>query len=359
VAVTSDPAVDWSPVWSPDGKHLYFVSDRGGPMNIWRVAIDEATGRPLGVPEPVTVGGSAARSQISLSADGRRLAYAEQRSRHAIQKIAFDPDREVTVGPPTPVMQGSLSANQLDVSPDGEWLVYSTLGGQEDIWVIRTDGSGRRQLTDDVARDRGPAWSPDGRRIAFFSNRGGDSQIWLVNEDGSGLRQLTHAPFTLFDARWSPDGKRLVAMASAKDGSYIIDLSQSEKDPPLTKLPSVGETGTTLYAWSWSRDGKMLAGEGGSADGSTVSVYVLFLESGVFREVAKPAVSPIWLSDNRRIIYSWGWELHLADHETLKTHEILSLAPDKVGVFVVSRDDRWIYFVRSSSESDLWLLTLR
>ena len=54
VPVTTDPAIDWNPVWSPDGRHLYFSSDRGGPMNLWRVAIDEKTGVPSGPFEPLT-----------------------------------------------------------------------------------------------------------------------------------------------------------------------------------------------------------------------------------------------------------------------------------------------------------------
>ncbi len=45
VTVTDDTALDWSPTWSPDGAHLYFSSNRGGTMNLWRVAIDERSGR--------------------------------------------------------------------------------------------------------------------------------------------------------------------------------------------------------------------------------------------------------------------------------------------------------------------------
>ena len=51
VPVTQDPAVDWNPVWAPDGKSLYFLSNRDGVMNLWRVPIDEATGKTLGPAE--------------------------------------------------------------------------------------------------------------------------------------------------------------------------------------------------------------------------------------------------------------------------------------------------------------------
>jgi len=52
--VTTDSFTDWDPVWSPDGRYLYFSSDRGGSMNLWRVPLAEKSGRVLGPPEPVT-----------------------------------------------------------------------------------------------------------------------------------------------------------------------------------------------------------------------------------------------------------------------------------------------------------------
>src|SRR5207302_7839392 len=67
VAATSDPSVDWNPLWSPDGRYLYFGSSRDGTMNLWRVAIDEPTGKPAAPPEPLllpaTFGGNFAFSQ--------------------------------------------------------------------------------------------------------------------------------------------------------------------------------------------------------------------------------------------------------------------------------------------------------
>src|SRR5262249_59816356 len=72
LAVTSDPAVDWNPVWSPDGKFLYFSSDRNGTMNLWRAPIDEKSGRVLGSFEPMTVP-SHWCGLVSVSRDGREL----------------------------------------------------------------------------------------------------------------------------------------------------------------------------------------------------------------------------------------------------------------------------------------------
>jgi TolB protein len=77
VAVTNDPAIDWNPVWSPDGNFLYFASDRGGSMNLWRVPIDEESGRMRREPEAVTTGGLGYKQHITFSRDGKRIAYSD------------------------------------------------------------------------------------------------------------------------------------------------------------------------------------------------------------------------------------------------------------------------------------------
>ncbi|MGI8565453.1 MAG: protein kinase domain-containing protein, partial [Pyrinomonadaceae bacterium] len=74
MAVTNDEALDWNPVWSPDGQYLYFASNRGGCMNFWRVSVDEKTGQVTGEPEAVTTP-SGYSQHISFSRDGKRMAY--------------------------------------------------------------------------------------------------------------------------------------------------------------------------------------------------------------------------------------------------------------------------------------------
>lgn len=71
-AVSDDAAADWNPVWSADGKYLYFASDRQALASLWRVRLDETTGRTLGPPEPVT-GPTADVLQMDLAHDGRRI----------------------------------------------------------------------------------------------------------------------------------------------------------------------------------------------------------------------------------------------------------------------------------------------
>ena len=77
MAVTKDAASDWNPVWSPDGKFLYFFSDRSGSTNLERVAIDEATGTPLGEPQSITTP-AASLAHLTISADGTKIGTARR-----------------------------------------------------------------------------------------------------------------------------------------------------------------------------------------------------------------------------------------------------------------------------------------
>jgi TolB protein len=147
VPVTEDVPVDWNPVWSPDGRYLYFSSNRGGSMNLWRISIDEESGKALGQPEAVTTGGFTSRQHISFSADGKRVAYQEQLRDGNIWKVAFDPASGKVDGEPAQITKSSRRLEDPDLSPDDNWLAYDTFyGEQKDIFIMRTDGTGHRQL---------------------------------------------------------------------------------------------------------------------------------------------------------------------------------------------------------------------
>ena len=80
-------------------------------------------------------------------------------------------------------------------SPDGRKLAFvSRRDGNSEIYVINADGSGQENLTQHPARDSHPSWSRDGRKLAFVSRRDGNSEIYVMNADGSGLRNVTRAP---------------------------------------------------------------------------------------------------------------------------------------------------------------------
>jgi TolB protein len=354
--VTNDAAIESSPVWSPDGKYLYFASDRGGSMNVWRVPIEEQSGKVLGPAEAVTTPSSYS-THLSFSRDGRHMVYSQVISRGNLQQIAFDPDKETVTGQAIWITQGSKWANTPNLSPDGQWLAFdSQRGKQDDLFVVMRDGTGVRQLTDDVYKDRQPRWSPDGKQIAFFSDRTGKWEIWMISSDGSGLQQLTYAPGTVTNPIWSPDGARLAYRNPAGSPS-IIEVKKRWTDQSPRVLPSLADS-FAWSAWSWSPDGRKLAGNILRAAGPD-GIVVYNLETEHYERLTEFGRSPVWLSDSRRLLFQQQGKLYLIDSRSKKMRELLSVSPNEFGFGVtVSRNDRQIYFSLITTEADIWLMTL-
>jgi len=354
VAVTQDAHIDWNPVWSPDGGHLYFSSDRAGSMNLWRVPVEEKSGKVLGPPEPMTTP-SPDSGHLSFSRDGRRLAYVHRVATTNLNRIGFDPVREATVGQATAITRGSMSALNPDASSDGRWLTF-TGGKQEDLFIIQTDGSGIRQLTDDIHRDRYPRWSPDGKRIAFHSNRSGVYEIWMISPDGSGLEQVSYsAPARVLYPVWSPNGDRL-AFTNVGVTALFVPLAKPSKEQTPEPLPLLQEPGFSFVAWSWSPDGRRLAGYRQAKEGGVSGILVYSLESRKFEPLTEDGAYPTWLKDNRRLLFQLRGAVHLIDSVSKKFHPVgLQGAGSVQGL---SPDQRTIYFSVAETEADIWLANL-
>jgi Tol biopolymer transport system component len=352
LTVTSDATMDWNPVWSPDGRSLYFASERGGSMNLWRVGIDEASGRTRGEPEPVTTP-SRTSGSISFSRDGRLLMFVSSDRRSSILRLGIDPASGWVTEPPRPAFQGSRVIYTQDISPTGEWVAFTTLGGREDLFVVKSDGTGYRQITDDAFRDRGPKWSPDGTRIAFYSDRSGRYETWTIRPDGSELEQLTR---TTGPARsevvWSPDGKRI----AMDDGTltWIEDLTQPLAQRKAEPLPAL-EGGQSLQPRSWSPDGSTLAG-GLTFYLSPNSVTLLYsFASRTYTALPEGRGWPAWLRDSRRLLVGRLDRIVLLDTRTGRATPVIAAGGQGLSV---SRDDRWLSYIETRAESDVWLATL-
>ncbi len=356
VRVTSDAWLDWNPVWSPDGRHLYFASDRGGTVNVWRVAIDEASGRVLGAPEAVMTP-SRWSAHLSFSRDGNRLVYMAEDSRSEILKSAFDPVAETITGRPSSLLSGSLNAIEIDVSPDGNWLATRGSLRYEDLYVLRTDGTGLRRLTDDAYRDRRPQWTPDGKRLVFYSNRGGTYEIWSINVDGSGLTQLTKSADGLNWPTLSPDGS--LATAFGSEESVLLDLDRPIDGRVREPLPLMGDD-DVFWPYSWSRDGQRLAGTFSRLDDPQREGIALYsLAAKTFERIAERGSNPSWLGDGKRLLFAAQDTLYLARvGETAPRPVLVMDAGSSLGSFVLARDDRTLYYVVWKSESDIWMADL-
>ena len=355
VPVTGGAALDWSPVWSPDGKFLYFLSNRGGTAGLWRVAIDEVSGKILGEAQPMNLP-STDVDHLSISHDGKRIAYTDWDRRSNLHRIDFDPQTGKTRGEPVAITRGTTMSARPDVSPDGQWLAFDSQGSfeQVDIFIIRTDGSDRIQLTSDIVMDRQPRWSPDGSRIAFYSDRGGSLEIWTVKPDGSQFEQVTDTG-NAFDPVWSPDGSQLAYSYNVGgDTTHILDVGKPWKEQTPRVLARPAWEGDTFEVRSWSPDGKLLAGQIVTAAGySGVAIYS-FDSQQYERLVELPAGNCRWLNDSRRLLFLSAGKLYILDSVSKEYEEVLDLG----GFFSLSRDNRTIYFDRYLQEADIWMLTL-
>jgi eukaryotic-like serine/threonine-protein kinase len=356
VPVTNDAFTDWNPVWSPDGEYLYFLSNRGGEMNLWRVAIDESTGRLRGTPEPATLPSNNCQ-HISFARNGTRLVYGQSTRSENVWQIGFDPARGQVVGAAASLTQGLKRYAFFSLAPDEQNFVYLARGEpQQDLFIADRAGTPPRRLTDDIAQDIVPRWSPDGRWIAFLSDRGGKYEIWKVRPEGSGLAKLTHEPGREVIAPvWSPDGRKLLYQIRNVN-SYIIDAER----PGTEQTPQglAGQPPPGFIPWDWSPDGTLLVGWQPLNERRAIVVYE-FARQRYERFGTGLGSYPIWLSDNRRVLFREGGSLFLLDRLNGKWREILALKPPSlIGSYALSRDNRRLYYTSGSNEADIWLLTL-
>lgn len=358
VPVTDDVALDWSPVWSPDGRYLYFSSDRGGSMNLWRVRIDEVSGKTLSAPEPATTPAQSSGS-MSFSRDGLHMAYAAQARDLNLYKIAFDPFRESTSGEPVPVTQGSRPLADPDFSPDGQWIVFNSRLTPQNLFVVRSDGTGLRQITEGNQMDRCSRWSPDGKQIAFFSNRTGTWQTYTIRPDGSGLERRTDENGS--GARlpkWSSDGKRLLYFTNSRVA--VMNSTKGWKDQAIQMFPDPG-SGMQFWADASSPDGQMVAGE--LQAGSTplgLAIYRFDLQA--YERIGPAGLGPEarWLADSRRLLFLHDGKMHLIDVRSTREHLVFSAGPRRnIVTFSVSEDGRWIAYTIEAAEADIWLANLK
>jgi serine/threonine protein kinase len=355
VRVTDDNSYNWSPAWSPDGRFLYFASDRGGTMNLWRLPIDESTGKVQGEPEGVTTS-SQWNGALRLAQDGR-IVYPALDERSVLEKVALDPAGPLALGAPMPITQSSQAVSLGGVSPDGSRVVFRSKAPQEDLFVVAPDGTGLVQLTHDTAKDRGPVWMSS-RRILFFSNRGpasgrpGPYEAWSIDADGSDLQQLTDTRGAgIFRPLASPDG-RWLACTLGLNGPARIDLSRplAQRVPEL--LPRPG-TGVIFYPSSWSRDGQRLLG-----DNAANGLYLYSFATRSYEKLTDRGRSPVWMHDGQRILYLDQGMVRVLDSRTHASRDLLiPPAGSSYDGLDLSPDDRTLYLGRMTPEGDIWMLS--
>jgi eukaryotic-like serine/threonine-protein kinase len=203
--LTTDPAPDWAPRWSPDEREIAFYSSRSGDREIW---VMPAPGGP-----------------------GRRLTQA-----------------------------AGLDATP-SWAPDGRMIAFrSERTGNSEIWAVASDGREERQLTEEPTSDYGPAFSPDGFWLAFSSNRDGALGLWRMPAKG-GIPERVSRSSTVSPI-WSPSGARLY-FGTAQAPAQFWALSLNDRRERLVadlasrrgslSVQAPATDGKSLY-FSWRSD---------------------------------------------------------------------------------------------------------
>ena len=357
-ALNDDNFFNWNPVWSPDGRYLYFASDRGGAMNLWRRPIDERTGKPLGEPEPVSSGGQWS-AQLSISKAGR-IVYAAASTSYSVERFSLDAATGKITGPAASILGSSREIWTASPSPDGRWLLMKVRDSQEDIVVAAADGTGIRRVTNDRFKDREAVWGTDSELIYFFSDRTGRYEEWRIRRDGSGLEQLTATerdnPGNPYP---SPDGRTLAVATTGtiEESSGLIDLTQPLPQHSVKFLPLFDAThGFSVTAWS--PDGTRLVGSSRTAATLEPGVVIYSVGTNKYERLTSSGIPIAWFPDGRRVLYRDKNSLMTVDVETKKTQPV----SDKLGVgfgggsLALARDGRSLLAVRADDQADIWML---
>jgi Tol biopolymer transport system component len=263
----------------PPRASLAFASDGGGSLDVYVLPAGSARAGRL----TADVGDE---HSPSWSPDGRRLAYRVNPPRSDsgdIWVMRADGSRKRNLTRTPRVAEWSPAW-----SPDGSLVAYFSDVGQ-DVWVMRPDGSGRRDVTRRPGLDEYPSWSPDGRRLTFNSHRDGQFEVYVTRLDGSRQRNLTrNAAHDKWPA-WSPDG-RWIAFASDRDGSDDVFVMRPDGSGVrnLTRTPDFDESHP-----AWLPDGRLTF----TGHGQTGPIEVWAVRVGDEAESLGVPVEPVFVFD--------------------------------------------------------------
>jgi len=354
VRITDAIHLNTSPVWTPDGGRVLFVSSLGGTRDIYAQKVN-GNSDAVGAPVRLTTGLNP--HTISLSADGGHLAYSAftttanvwSASLHGFDPIPPASMREITFG--------NQTIEAMSVSPDGHWLAYdSNLSGNSDIYKISVEGGEPQQLTHDPADDFVPVWSPDGSEIAFHSFRNGTRDIFLMSTDGSRTETVVASPRQERNASWSPDGRSIV-FEVMPDSIFVVARAGAGWGSP--RFFKKG------FMAAWSPDGKTI----GIVSEGTLELVpvgagqeVTIARNGLFGE----QVGGLAWSADSRIIYhceiaSDGTNSLWAAPVTGENPKLLLHLTDPLRQLYrqwIAADSRHIFFTIGSRESDVWVMEL-
>jgi Tol biopolymer transport system component/DNA-binding winged helix-turn-helix (wHTH) protein len=212
--------------WAPDGRQIIFSSRRGGINRLWQIPISG------GALQWFSPAGNQARKP-NFSQNGKAMAWMQSTDNIDVWRVELKPKASPTVisaNDPSPVIASTLADSSPAYSPDGKRIAFvSNRSGSNEIWVSQYDGSAPLQLTSFQGPQAGsPRWSPDGKSIVFDSRPDGNADIFTINSEGGRSRRLTTESSEDIVPTWS------------RDGQYIYFNSNRGGSSQIWKMPAIG-----------------------------------------------------------------------------------------------------------------------
>ena len=244
---------DSSPQWSPNGRSIAFIRTLTSPRVLVRQEI-----------WTVPAGGGDAR-QVTKPTDARtfrtELAWSGAGSILYSRALIFNRRGVLSVRPDgTKLSRLELGAREPAYSPDGRSIAFivnanPSISVRGELFVMRADGTGVRQLTRSVGQEHSPSWSPDGSRVVFTRYVPNESRVALytIRADGTGLVRLHAATAASTEPAWSPDGRTI---AVVRDGDlFTMDANGAN----ARRIPGITGRGHYASSPTWSPQGDRIA----------------------------------------------------------------------------------------------------
>lgn len=200
-------------------------------------------------------------------------------------------------------------------SPDGRQIAFvSDRMVNPAIYIMNADGTGQRRLTYHISEDKDPDWSPDGQQIAFIYGH----DIYVMHADGSELTLLSRIPELVASLpRWSPDGRQIafISFISGPDNSidYALYVINADGSGQKRLTDSVANSATRFVTdFHWSPDSRQIAFDCWCGPQGGVNTYVMNADGSELTELANDEMtnssseSPSWSPDGKRVVFDSG-----------------------------------------------------
>jgi Tol biopolymer transport system component/C-terminal processing protease CtpA/Prc len=288
------------PMWMPDGRQLYFMSDRGGAQNLWTLPLG-------GKPRQVTKFTGGRVLWPSIGYDGKAVVFEHDFKIWQLDTKtgeAFEVPIKLVGSAAGPVTTHTTLAQftDLELSPDARKIAL--IGHGEVFAASAKDGGDALRVTQTAGPETQVAWAPDSSRIAYVSERDAVTHVFVYDFAHRTETQLTHDPTPDQAPRFSPDGKSLAFVRDRRE-LRVIDL-ESKQDRLLASGSLGGGFGPGAGP-AWSPDGKWIA-YASAGDRALRNIYVVPAAGGAPQQISflanTSASSMQWSPDGKFLLYA-------------------------------------------------------